>query len=144
MEKTSFPPFSTLIWRSWIQKNARADFPISLPSQTICSLLPRTFFLLFLLPLVSLRKFLTLTWTITVFLIFLFYPSTLKPRLDNFPARACYVGTKKVTEWYLDRRLPWNLWCCWHGTGYPWASEASKQPSLLLPLLVNCLKGQYQ
>ena len=54
-----------------------------IPSHTTCSLLPRTFLPLFLLPLESLSKWLTHTWTHTDFPIFLFYSSAHKPSLGN-------------------------------------------------------------
>ena len=102
-----FPfPFSTLIWRLWVQIpwkkflswrddiNAHADFPISLPSHTSCSLLPRTFLPLLLLGLEISSKLLTITRTHTYFPIFLFYRSIHKLCLCNFLARACFVDTK--------------------------------------------------
>ena len=95
MEKTSFPPPSAhlsggrgfkprdrrkiflhkiqlLAWRD--DTHAQADFPISLPSHTTCSLLPRSF--LPALPSSSwiFSKLLTPTRTHTDFPIFLFYP----------------------------------------------------------------------
>ena len=62
-----------LAWRD--DTHAHADFPISFPSHTTCSLLPR----IFLLPLESLSKLLTPRWMTTDFPIFLIYPSTHKP-----------------------------------------------------------------
>ena len=70
-----------LAWRDDI--HAHAEFPILCPSHTTCSLLRGTFLPLFLLPLESLSKLLTLTWIPTDFPIFLFYPSTHKPHLGN-------------------------------------------------------------
>ena len=92
-----FPfPFSTLIWRCWVQPrwlgktflakinklltwrddiHVHADFPTTLPSHTSCSLLPQTFLPLLLLGLEILSKLLTIARTHTGFLIFLFYPS---------------------------------------------------------------------
>ena len=62
-----------------------------LPSNPTCSLLPRIFLPLFLLPLESLGKLLTLTWTHTYFPIFL--SNTHNPHLGNSYFWACFVGT---------------------------------------------------
>ena len=114
-----FPsPFSTLIWKSWVQTLwlaktffgtklncllawlddilAQADFSISLPSHTTCSLLPRTFLLLFLLPHQSLCKLFTLTWINADSPIFLFYPSTHKPPSGCFPSFSVLCGYQKL------------------------------------------------
>ena len=100
-----FPaPFSTLIWWLWVlipwpakaffAQNSIAHMKAWYPSSCWLSYLtsftynlhvvPRTILLLSLLPLESLSKFFTLTWTHTDFPIFLFYPSTHKPCLGNF------------------------------------------------------------
>ena len=123
MEKTSFPPLSAhssgdcgfkpcdkqklighkiqlLAWRDYTHD--QADFPVSLPSNTTYSLLPRSF--LPALPSSSwIFKQVVDTYIVTYRLYYLFVLSfTHKPRLDNFPVWACSVGIKNSNNLYLQ------------------------------------------
>ena len=98
-----------LAWRDDNGFHSHADFP----SHTTCALLTWTFLPRFLLPLESLSKLLTLTWTHTGFPICLFYPSAHKPSLGNLQFKRALWVCKNTNNLYSHSSVSSSLYIIW-------------------------------